>query len=465
MQAWLITALYTIILAAFYQMVPTVGLAPEGKIALCLFLWTVGLWIIRPIPELISAIIGITLLLAMNFKPAVVLSGFASPVWWMVVFACTLGVAINHTGLGKRLAYYLLCRANTLLKVIFATTFANNLLAPFTPSNTARGAIMFGVTEGICESLGFEKGKRQGDDALMLANMYINTTNTNMFLTAMGGNAIAVSLIAQGVGKTITWSEWFVAAFVPGIAVLVILPYLVYKMFEPKEKVCIDCSYSQAKLAEMGPMSKEEKTTLWIMLITLVIWATEIWHKVPSTTVSFAMAVALIFPTYGSVKWADVEKALPWSMLLWLGFAMGLADTVSNTGGIKWLVGTVFAGSPLLVGISFTGFLLVLLLVVVFSHILFSGMNAMMLVLVPAAIQLAKLKGFDPFATGFITALAIGTAAFFLPFNSAPNLIFYSSGRYTLKQQLLGAIPLSLVIIGSLLFALFVWWPMIGLIK
>ena len=384
----------------------------------------------------------------------------------MVVFACMLGATITQTGLGKRLAYYILSKIGTsMLRIIYATTFANNILAPFTPSNTARGAIMFGVVEGICDSMGFKRGEKKGDDTLMLANMYINTTNTNMFLTAMGGNAIAVALISQMTGRVVTWNDWFTAAFVPGIPVILLLPYIVYKMFPPSKDVKIDPTYAAKKLTEMGPMTRAENATLIIMLGTLCLWATELWHKVPSTTISFVMIIALLFPRFGALEWKDIENKVPWQMLVWLGFAMGLAGVVQNTKGFQWLMEAFFIKSSFLANVSFTTFLVVLLVGIVGMHIMFSGMNAMIMIMVPISISLATAKGFDPFATGLAAALAVSTAAFFLPFNSAPNLIFYSSGRYDVKQHLQGAIPLAILIVFSLLFALFVWWPMIGLIK
>src|SRR5450756_1569457 len=83
------------------------GITPAGKSSLLIFLWAVSLWITRPIPEYLSSIIAATALIILKVVPdGVILSGFNSPVWWMVVFACMLGATITQTGSGKRLAYY-----------------------------------------------------------------------------------------------------------------------------------------------------------------------------------------------------------------------------------------------------------------------------------------------------------------------------------------------------------------------
>jgi divalent anion:Na+ symporter, DASS family len=464
MSKWIITAIFTAAMGFAYTL-PMTGLVQNGKIGLLVFIWSVGLWIIRPVPEYLSSIIAVTALIMLKVGGNDVLTGF-NFVWWMVFFACLLGATITYTGLGRRFAFYILSKIGTnMLMITYATTFVNNILAPFTPSNTARGAIMCGVVEGICDSMKFKPGERKGDHTLMLANMYINTTNTNMFLTAMGGNAIAVGLLAQMTGRVVTWNEWFIAAFVPGVPILFILPYVIYKLFPPSKDISVDTNYAARQLAEMGPMTRAEKATLVIMLGTLLLWATELWHGIPATTVSFFMGCALLFPRIGAVDWKHIEPKIPWQMIIWLGFAMGLANVVDKTGGFKWLIHSIFVQTPFLANLGFTSFLVLLITGITFMHIMFSGMNAMMMVMVPVAVQLAILKGFDPFATGLITALAVSTAAFFLPFNSAPNLIFFSRGRYTVKDHLVGAVPLSILIVLSLLFALFVWWPMVGLIK
>ncbi len=465
MKKWILPIIVTLV-AIWALTLPMPGLKENGKVALVVFLWAVAWWILRPIPEYLTSIAASAILILWKQPAGVALSGFNSPVWWMVVFATFLAGAITFSGLGRRIAFMTLNKLGTsLLRVIYATTMTNNLLAPFTPSNTARGGLMYGITEGISEAFGMKAGEHKGDHTLTLANMYINTFNTNMFLTAMGGNALFVGIIAQMTKHTITWNQWFIAAFVPMLPAALILPYIVYRMFPPKvTDLPGGRKFVQEQLKAMGPMTSAEKKTLVIMILTLVAWATEIWHHIPSTTTSFFMGVALLLPGIGPVDWKKLEKYIPWPMLIWLGFAMSLGTVVDKTGGFKWLVGNLFASSQWLQTVGFTPFIMIVITAIIFAHIFFSGMNSMGLIILPVVIQLATLKGFNPVTVGLIGALAVSTGAFFLPFNSAPNLIFYGSGRYEVKEQLRGAIPLAVLALFSLALALYVWWPLIHLV-
>ena len=81
-----------------------------------------------------------------------------------------------------------------------------------------------------------------------------------------------------------------------------------------------------------------------------------------------------------------------------------------------------------------------------------------------SAIQYGYDLGFDVYTMGLLTVMAISAGAFFLPFNSAPNLIFYATDRFTVAQELKGAIPLAILIVVGLIFSVLVWFPIIGIL-
>ena len=182
-----------------------------------------------------------------------------------------------------------------------------------------------------------------------------------------------------------------------------------------------------------------------------------------ATKVSFLLA-ALLLPKVGAVTYDEINDKCPWPALIWLGFAMGMANLINKFGGFKWLVQTLIADNSFMANLEFTTFLAILIPVIVFMHFMFAGMNAMIMVILPISIALAKQFGYDPYIVGLISSMALSVGAFFMPFNSAPNLIFYSTNRYTVQQQIKGAIPLAILAVIMLLLALTVWWPLVGIL-
>ncbi len=88
----------------------------------------------------------------------------------------------------------------------------------------------------------------------------------------------------------------------------------------------------------------------------------------------------------------------------------------------------------------------------------------MVAVIVPVSMTMAAALGFDAYTMGLLTVMAISAGAFFLPFNSAPNLIFYGADRFSVPQQLKGAFPIAALIILGLIFSVKIWFPIIGIL-
>jgi DASS family divalent anion:Na+ symporter len=447
---------------------PFPGMEIQAKTALIIFLICIVFWIFRPLPEYLSAFLGgVAFITVAGIPGEQVFSGFSTPVWWMGVLSMVLGITINDTGLGRRIVFMLLSLiGGTPLRILYSTTMVNNLLAPFIPTNTARGALLCGITDSLCDSLGYERGGKKGDHTIMLANMYINTTNTFMFLTAMEGNLLCVKIIAESTGRTITWMEWLCAGFVPGLPLLLIFPYLVNRMFpmQPPPAGISGAETARKKLRELGPMSRAEWSTAIIMGLTMLLWLTGDLHKLTASTSSFTL-ILLLLPGIGAVSWEKIQARFPWPAMIWLGFAIGMAGIIDRLHGFKWLVDRLVADSAFFQNIGFTPFLAIMIVAIVFMHIIFAGMNAMVMVIVPISIALAKQLNFDAAAVGLVASMATTGGAFFMPFNSAPNLIFYATGRYDVRQQLAGAVPLAFLICIALLLGLLFWWPFIGVIK
>lgn len=467
MQRWIISFAVVAVMMWLYIFVPFEGLDLQSKAALLVFLGTIAWWIIRPIPEYLTALFaGVILITVVKLPGSQVFGGFSTMIWWMTLLAMLLGATINHTGLGRRIAYIFLEKwAKGPLQILYATTMVNNLLAPVMPSNTARGALLCGVAEGMCDGLGYKAGEYKGDHTIILSNLFINTSNTFVFLTATSGNLLGLQIIMDMTGATFTWNDWILATCLPGIPVLLLVPYIIYKIFPftlSDSKLCREMA--RKKLEEMGPMSSAEKRTGFMLALVASIWSTEFLHGIPSTQTVFLL-LFLFIPKIGAVTWEDVSDRVSWSSAIWLGMAISIAGIINKNGGFKWLVDVLFAQSTFIGSLGFTEFCVLSIFCIVFMHILFAGMDAMIMIMVPIAIGIAQQKGFDPAVVGLITLMAVAGGAFFMPFNSAPNLIFYATGRYQVKHQIMGAIPLAFLIACALSCAFLFWWPVIGLVE
>ena len=93
-----------------------------------------------------------------------------------------------------------------------------------------------------------------------------------MFLTAMAANPLAAKLAGQ-MHINVSWGQWAIAAVVPGLVSLVLVPFLLYKGYPPEIKETPGASeLAKQKLVEMGKMRRQEWIMLAVFILLLFLW-------------------------------------------------------------------------------------------------------------------------------------------------------------------------------------------------
>ena len=191
---------------------------------------------LEPVPPAATGVIAITLgsflaqwtlfspaqLADPKFKPAAeavkwAFSGFASNTVWLVGGAFMFALAYEKTGLGRRIAL-LLVRAlgRNSLSLGYAATLSDTILAPFTPSNTARSAgTMFPVFVNlppIYKSLPNDPSSHRIGAYLMWTTFAASCVTSSLFMTACAPNFLAIDFAKKIAHVDLTYQGWFLAA-------------------------------------------------------------------------------------------------------------------------------------------------------------------------------------------------------------------------------------------------------------
>lgn len=466
---WLIEiAVFTAIALILILCVPMEGLEYEGKVVLVIFLWSVALWIAKPLEEWQVSILAMVILVVffkVNHKD--LLSGYQNPGWWLVIFSQMIGVCMVLTGLGKRLAYWILSKVGkSYLMANYAVGLTTALCTLIIPSAGARTSTLYNIVDELSDAIGFEKGK-PGGESLVMTGMFTNTTGSIMFLTGTNCIPMGLAYTLEATGRTMNWAQWFAVGFLPGLICCALIPLYMMKMFPPKNKEKIqklDVSFAKEALKEMGPMALNEKWTLFCFALTVVLWATGSITGINANIVPVFTIFLLLIPNLAPAKTRVILNEVPWGAMIWIGAAIGLANKVNATGGFQWIVNTFFTSSPWVQNMSYTTFLVVWLLLIIFIHIIFAGMDPMVVLFVPMSIAIAQQLGFDVFSVSVVTIMAVCVGANFMMFNSQSNVLWVATGRFTPKQQLKFACLLNASVAVVLLLALKLYWPLIGLV-
>jgi DASS family divalent anion:Na+ symporter len=170
------------------------GLKAESWHLFAIFVATILGFILQPLSIGSVAFISITLTAILKvLKPAEVLSGFSDTTIWLIFSAFVFTKGFTRTGLGRRISYLLIRLAGTsTLKLVYALAAAETVIAPATPSNTARcGGVIFPIARSLCSAFDSEPGptaKRFG--SYFMQAVYHNSMTSGLFITAMASNVL-----------------------------------------------------------------------------------------------------------------------------------------------------------------------------------------------------------------------------------------------------------------------------------
>ena len=159
------------------------------------FLATIIALVAQPVRMGVSVLLAMTLLAVTGtLTPVKVLSGFGNVTVWLVFTAFLFSRAVTQTGFGMRVGYLFIERfGSTPLRLGYSLAAADLVLAPFIPSDTARGGgVIFPVTRSVASAFCSEPGPtaRKIGSFLVLVSFHTTYTASAMFLTGMAANPL-----------------------------------------------------------------------------------------------------------------------------------------------------------------------------------------------------------------------------------------------------------------------------------
>lgn len=395
------------------------------------------------------------------------LSGFGTSSVWLLVTGFIISIAMVNTGVARRVALQMMrLFGKTPMGATFAPMIANLIIAPLTPSNTARTAAMLPIVEGVAQGYQLEKGNSNFGRGLFLANTFASNITASAFLTGTIPNPMALGMIITAIGgatSITTWGFWTLAALPTSILVLIVAMWIPLKLFPPEmDSVPGGLAYIKEELVKMGPMSVREKKAILFFLLALCLWASDMWHGMNSAMVAFLVSMLILLPKVGVLTWQDAQKGIPWELFVYFGGVLTLSSCLMQTKAFEWVIKGVIASLGL-ESVSMMPLLIILMGFTIFSHCIWSTTTAMAGVMIPIYIGLAQ--AFDFPVVGFVLPLAILMGyALFLPFNTMGNIIMFGAGYYTVMDQIKASCLVGLAAWVLWAVTAYVWFPLIGLL-
>ncbi len=394
------------------------------------------------------------------------LGGYSSTTVWLVFTAFLISQAFSDTGLGRRIAYIMVGRfGKSALGLVYGQAITDLILSPATPSNTARcGGIVYPIFHNVAVALGSNPGPTgRKIGAYMTMSAYgISMSTSALFITACAPNALIVAFAKSIFKIDVTWMQWMIAFIIPGLLVLMAVPYIIYKLYPP-EMTYIEGAekISREGLAKLGPLTGKEKLLICFFIMAIIGWATG------NITHLDATVIALVFfslcAIFQLISWDNVlANKGAWSTLMWYGGIIGLADALAKANFFTWLA-KLAADNLHLSGYNIYMVLFVLLLISLIVRYIFASMGAYVGAFIPVLFTIGLVAQ----APTMPLILLIGSSAAYgcllTHYGGAVGPILFGTGYVDQKTWWkIGAVLVVFNVVVYMVIGL-PYWKMIGM--
>jgi len=401
------------------------------------------------------------------------LSGFSESTVWLIVGAFMFSIGYRKSGLGKRIAL-LLVRAlgRNTLGLGYAVALSDFVLAPATPSNTARsGGIIYPIISNIPPIYGSEPGPtaRKIGTYVMWTAFAATAVTSSLFFTALAPNAAALSIAKKTVGVDISWAQWFFGFAPLGLALMLIVPLLSYLVCRPEVKSSPEIStWATNELKTMGPMSRHEWIMAVLIVLAMFLWITGSSREIalPLLGSNFINATMVVFVVIsvmlatGVITFNDVvsEKSA-WEVFFYFTSLLTLASGLNEIGFIKWVANEY--AKPL-ASLSPATAMILLVALFFWIHYFFSSITSHAAAVLPVVLAVgAGIPGMPITVLTLLCIYSLGLMGVISPYATGPAPMYYGSG-FIGKGQFWGfGLIFGVLYFAGLLIVVLPWLNMI----
>lgn len=445
-------------------LLPLPALNPLQRHLLAIFTATVIALVARPVPMGVSTLVGMTVLaLTKTVAPDQIFAGYKDPTVWLIFTAFLFSRAVTSTRFGMRVAYGFIRRfGHSSLTLSYSIAASDLVLAPFIPSDTARGGgIISPVVNSIARALGSEPGGRNAQLGafLMLVGFHSTYAASAMFLTGMASNPLIAEFARQIAHVDLTWLKWAIGASFPGLLALTLVPWLIYKLNPPMVRDTQSARVlAREELAKMGKMSSKELRLVVILLLVMAGWITSPWHRLPNAIVALLGVCAILVTEV--ISWQDLlAEHRAWEAFIWFGALLMMADNLRQAGVVTILSNGVFRYVH---GWSWIVALIVLVALYLYIHYGFASMTAQVTALYSPFLIAALACGANPIISALALAYFSNVNAAMTHYGTGSAPVYFGTGYVSLSTWWRIGFLLSLVNLAIWLGVGLLWWKLLG---
>ena len=442
------------------------GMSREAGVVAGLVVLMAAWWMTEAMPLTATALMPFLVLPFAGVMDAKATAGaYYSPILFLILGGAFIALAIERTGLHRRLALALLkavgsgSQTGVLLAFMITAAILSMLI-----SNTSTALIMMPMAVAVLAGGGLADSEQEGlAGALPMGIAFAASIGGLGTLVGSPTNAIAVGLLDTLTGTRITFADWAFYGLPVVAAGIPIAAWLIARVQRVAEHP-FDTNAARAAIDTYTAWSSAERRLVPLIIVTFLLWMGQRWiapylpaGSLTDGTIAIGMSLLLFLIPDGTgrpmLKWEEADRA-PWGVIMMFGGGLALAAGMSASGLADWL------GNALLPLESWPMVLVALAIVAMVVLITeFASNVATASGIIPVVASLVVALGADPVLLAMPAALA-ASWGFMLPAGTGPNAIAWATGRIRIERMVKAGILLDLV---GIFLIVFVVWGMASL--
>lgn len=436
------------------------GMPDKAWPAAGLVWWMAAWWMSEALPLYATAFLPFIVLPLLGIADAnKTAASYYSPIMFLFIGGAFLALAIERTGLHRRLAHAILNRAGSspwqlLLSVMAATAIISSFV-----SNTSTAFIMMPMALAMLAAGGVAEGETGGiAGALPMGIAFAASIGGLGTLIGTPTNAIAAGMIEKSLGVHIGFVEWTMFGM-PIVLLGVPLAAWIIARVQNLSADRFDPAAARAAIAQSPAWSTPERRLLPVFGFAVLGWVTLplIQTLLPKGaledgTIAAIAGLSLFVLPDGTgrpmLTWPEANRA-PWDVVLMFGGGLALAMGMSESGLAAWM-------GEMLLPLSAVPLIVLALVLVAFVVVIteFASNIAAASAIIPVVAALVAALGADPILLALPAAFA-ATWGFMLPSGTGPNAIAWATGHVALPKVLKAGLWLDIA--GTFLIVGVVW--------
>jgi DASS family divalent anion:Na+ symporter len=424
-----VPAVVAVVVIGMWFAPPPQGLTVQAWRLFVIFAGAIGCVVANVLPILTASVIAVaSAVLSGLLSPAKAYAGFANGTILLIVLAFLVARSVVKCGLGARIGHLLVSRfGRSTLGLSYSIFLVDGLIAPAFPSNTARSGVIFPLAFSLADAAGAKPGddsRRRLGAFLMFSGIVSLSLSSALWLTAMAANPLGTE-IARTFGVEIGFGSWLIAASVPTIAGMVLMPLMLYRVMAPELTSTPQApAAARAALAALGPLRRDEKIVLLAFVGMVALWASAATLKLDSTAVAFLGLGGLL--ASGVLTLEDIKhEGDVLATFIWFAVLFTLSGQLNELGFMGFLgqrLADAMGGfSPAAAGLALVGAYVLL-------HYVFVSQTAHLLALFGVFLDVGVKLGVPAAPLAFHLLCATNYFSAITPQGSSANLLFAGSG-------------------------------------